>query len=134
MTRLAKAAAVAGIPNLDDQLLTAHYVVDAVGRQLAMRMINVTYPEGKTRGIDMGSTGDFRGTGVGTEALAALTRLGYDDHWGKPITVHSVLEEVYEHVCHDCRCPGCRGRSPRPSLAPPWAVHLRPRPGVSRPR
>ena len=26
---MAKAAAVAGIPNLDDQLLTAHYVVDA---------------------------------------------------------------------------------------------------------
>ena len=101
VTRLAKAAAVAGIPNLDDQLLTAHYVVDAVGRQLAMRMINVTNPEGKKRGFDMGCTGDFRGTGVGTEALAALTRLGYDDHWGKPITVHMVLDEVYENVCHE---------------------------------
>ncbi len=86
---------------MDDQLLTAHYVVDAVGRQLAMRMINVSYPKGKTRGFDMGCSGDFRGTGVGTEALTALTRLGYDDRWGKPITVHSVLGEVYEQVCHE---------------------------------
>ena len=94
VTRLAQVALVAGIPELDERLLVAHYVVDAVSRQSMMRMLNASYPDKQECCIQS----DFREVTIGQKDLAHLTHLGYEHRDYKVMSVHQILREIRSHM------------------------------------